>query len=120
MKYQNILICHEPHLTVHPLTSKREFIIFSSAENKANTFIFSCKIHKKYHIYITLKCKFSRAMVSQIACNTNKTRMRLAHWYTLPISCLQHISNIFHINTIHHRIISTLLTDNRISIQHIK
>ena len=46
--------------------------------------------------------------------------MHLAHWHTLPISHFYHISNIFHISTIHHKIISMLLTDNRISIQHIK
>ena len=58
----------------------------------------------------------AKIMLSQITCNTqhvtNKTRTRLAHWHTLPISCLHHISNIFHINTIHHKIISMLLTDS--------
>ena len=127
MKYQNISrICHEPHLTLRPLTSKREFMfyLFSSAENKTNTFTFSCKIHKEYQIIHYSEMQVSHwhsttVMLLQIVC-TNKTRMRLAHWHTLPISHLQHISNIFHTSTIHHRNISMLLTNNRISIQHIK
>ena len=56
-------------------------------------------------------------MPSQIACNTNKTRTCLAHWHTLPIL---HLHHIFHISTIHHRIISVLLTNSRVTIQHIK
>ena len=134
MKYQNISICHESHLTVCPLTSKTS-IFLCGKQNKYIYILPNLRVTYKKHFiqsqntqeishYMKLKCKFPKAMLSQIACNTqhvtNKTRMLLAHWHTLPISHLHHISNIFHKSTFHHRNISMLSTDNRVTMQHIK
>ena len=46
--------------------------------------------------------------------------MHLAHWHTLPILHLQHISNISTINITRYKIISMLLKGSRVKIQHIK
>ena len=109
--------CCEPHFTVRPPTIKQ----YHFPPRKTNTLVTICYItflDANTQEITTIILGKSPAFPSQIPCHVHHHHvMRLAHWPTMLISCLQCISNIFHTNTIHQINILVLLQYNTVLMQ---